>query len=62
MITEKQCLMIKKKLLEQHKTITDLAKELEVERTFLSGIINGKRNSKSIESILKQKYISKRGE
>ena len=58
MITERQSLAIKKKMLEQGKTVTQLAKELGIERTFLSGVISGKRNSKNIEDVLKQKYLN----
>ena len=60
MITEKQSLTIKKKMLEEKKTVTELAKEFGVARTFLSGIISGKRNSKEIEEKLKEKYLRKK--
>lgn len=57
MITEKQSLTIKKKMLEQGITVTRLAEEFNIQRTFLSSIISGKRNSKEIESKLKEKYL-----
>lgn len=60
MITEKQSLTIKKKMLEEKKTVTELAKEFGVERTFLSSIISGKRNSKEIEEKLKEKYLRRK--
>ena len=60
MITEKQSLTIKKKMLEQGITVTKLAQEFGVQRTFLSGIISGKRNSKEVETKLKEKYLGKR--
>lgn len=60
MITEKQSLTIKKKMLEQGITVTKLAQELGVQRTFLSSIISGKRNSKEVETKLKEKYLGKR--
>lgn len=60
MITEKQSLTIKKKMLEQGTTVTKLAEEFSVQRTFLSSIISGKRNSKEIETRLKEKYLGKR--
>lgn len=59
MITAKQYLEIKKKLLEDCKTVTDLAKEFGVSRTFLSGVINGSQKSKPLEEKL-QAYV--RGE
>ena len=60
MITEKQSLTIKKKMLEQGITVTKLAQEFGVQRTFLSSIISGKRNSKEVETKLKEKYLGKR--
>jgi hypothetical protein len=60
MITEKQSLKIKMALLKEGKTVTQLAKEYEVERTFLSGVISGKRNSKEIEEKLKVQYLGRK--
>ena len=60
MITEKQSLAIKKKMLEQGITVTELAKELGIQRTYLSGIISGQRNSKKVESKLKEKYLARK--
>lgn len=60
MITEKQSLAIKKKMLEQGITVTELAKELGIQRTFLSGIISGKRNSKEIENKLKERFLGRK--
>lgn len=60
MITEKQSLAIKKKMLEDKITVTSLAIELGVARTFLSGIISGKRNSKEVEDKLKEKYLRRK--
>lgn len=47
-------------MLEEKKTVTELAKEFGVERTFLSSIISGKRNSKEIEEKLKEKYLRRK--
>lgn len=60
MITEKQSLAIKKKMLEQEITVTELAKELGIQRTYLSGIISGQRNSKEVEAKLKEKYLGRK--
>lgn len=60
MITEKQSLAIKKKMLEQGITVTELAKELGIQRTYLSGIISGQRNSKEVESKLKEMYLGRK--
>lgn len=54
MITEKQSIAIKKKMLEKKITVTELAIQFGIERTYLSGILNGSRNSKEIEKQLKE--------
>lgn len=54
MITEKQSIAIKKKMLEKKINVTELAIQFGIERTYLSGILNGSRNSKEIEQKLKQ--------
>ena len=56
MITKEQSLEIKKKLIEEGKTVTFLSKEFGVARTFLAGVINGSRKSKTLEKKL-QEYI-----
>lgn len=56
MITKEQSLEIKKKLIEEGKTVTSLSKEFCVSRTFLAGVINGSRKSKTLEKKL-QEYI-----
>jgi len=60
MITQKQSLTIKKKMLEQGITVTKLAEEFGIQRTFLSGIISDKRNSKEVETKLKEKYLGRK--
>lgn len=60
MITEKQSLKIKMALLKEGKTVAQLAKEYEVDRTFLSGVISGKRNSKEVEEKLKVQYLGRK--
>lgn len=59
MINKEQSLEIKKKLLVDGKTVTELAREFGVSRTFLAGVINGSRKSKKFEEKL-QAYV--RGE
>ena len=59
MITKEQSLEIKKKLIEEGKTVTSLSKEFGVSRTFLAGVISGKEKSKPLEEKL-QAYV--RGE
>lgn len=59
MINKEQSLAIKTKLLVDGKTVTELAREFGVSRTFLAGVINGSRKSKKFEEKL-QAYI--RGE
>ena len=59
MITEKQSLSIKKKMLEENITVTALAKEFGVSRTLLSSIISGSRNNKLVEEKLKNRYFKK---
>lgn len=56
MITKEQSLEIKKKLIEEGKTVTSLSKEFSVSRTFLAGVINGSRKSKTLEKKL-QEYV-----
>ena len=60
MITEKQSIIIKKKMLEQRLTVTDLARQLGISRTYLSGIISGQRNSKEVEARLKEIYLGRK--
>lgn len=60
MITAKQSLAIKKKMLEQGTTVTKLAEEFGIQRTFLSGILSGQRNSKEVEQKLKNKYLCRK--
>ena len=50
MLTEKQTIRIKMKLVKHGYNISKLAIELNVARPTLSEIINGKRNDKEIES------------
>ena len=50
MLTEKQTIRVKMKLVKHGYTISSLATELKVSRPILSEIINGKRNNKEIES------------
>lgn len=57
MINKEQSLAIKTKLLVDGKTVTELAKEFGVSRTFLAGVINGSRKSKTLEKKL-QAYVS----
>ena len=59
MISKEQALAIKMKLLVDGKTVTELAREFGVSRTFLAGVINGSRKSKTFEEKL-QAYV--RGE
>ena len=59
MINKEQSLAIKTKLLVDGKTVTELAREFGVSRTFLSGVISGKEKSKRMEEKL-QAYV--RGE
>ena len=59
MITKEQSLEIKKKLIEEGKTVTSLSREFGVSRTFLAGVISGKEKSKPLEEKL-QAYL--RGE
>ena len=56
MINKEQSLAIKTKLLVDGKTVTFLSKEFGVARTFLAGVINGSRKSKTLEKKL-QEYI-----
>lgn len=56
MINKEQSLEIKKKLIEEGKTVTSLSKEFGVARTFLAGVINGSRKSKTLEKKL-QEYV-----
>lgn len=56
---KERSLEIKKKLLEDGKTVTELAREFGVSRTFLAGVISGKEKSKPLEEKL-QAYV--RGE
>lgn len=60
MITEKQSIAIKKKLLEQKLTITDLASEFDISRPYLSSVISGARNNKAVEQKLKERFLSKK--
>ncbi len=50
MLTEKQTIRVKMKLVKHGYNISKLAIELNVARPALSEIINGKRNDKEIES------------
>lgn len=50
MLTEKQTIKVKMKLVKHGYTISSLATELKIARPILSEIINGKRNNKEIES------------
>ncbi len=50
MLTEKQTIRVKMKLVKHGYNISKLAIELNVARPTLSEIINGKRNDKEIES------------
>ena len=56
MITKEQSLGIKKKLIEEGKTVTSLSKEFGVSRTFLAGVINGSRKSTMLEEKLQVLY------
>lgn len=54
MINKEQSLAIKTKLLVDGKTVTELAREFGVSRTFLAGVINGSRKSKKFEEKLQE--------
>ena len=53
MISKEQSLAIKTKLLVDGKTVTELAREFGVSRTFLASVISGKEKSKPLEEKLK---------
>jgi hypothetical protein len=59
-LTSKQTLAIKKKLLDMNTTVKDLASDWGVSRTFLSGIINGSRNDARLEEKLKQEILGRK--
>lgn len=61
MLTPKQSIAIKIGLLMEQKTVTQLAKELDVNRTMLSSVISGRVNNQDVEDYLKQKYVYKKG-
>ena len=54
MINKEQALAIKMKLLVDGKTVTELAREFGVSRTFLAGVINGSRKSTMLEEKLQE--------
>lgn len=56
MINKEQSLAIKTKILVDGKTVTELAKEFGVSRTFLASVISGNRASKPLEEKL-QAYL-----
>ena len=60
MLTSKQTLAIKKKLLDMNTTVKDLAISWGVSRPFLSSIINGSRNDERFEAKLKQEILGRK--
>lgn len=59
MITERQSKAIKKKLVDLNQTVTDLAVELDIKRTYLSSIINRSISNADKENIVLKWYRSK---
>lgn len=60
MLTSKQTLAIKKKLLDLETTVKDLATQWGISRTLLSGVINGSRNDKFLEEKLKKEILGRK--
>lgn len=60
MITEKQSVIIKKKMLEQKITVTQLANEFGFSRPLVSSVISGRLNNSNIENLLKERFIYKK--
>lgn len=63
MLSEKQTKSVKKVLIDKDKTVSDMARELGVARTYVSSVLNGKMNNKDLEAmILQYRNDLKKGE
>ena len=63
MLSEKQTKSVKKVLIDKDKTVSDMAREVGVARTYASSVLNGKMNNKDLEAmILQYRNDLKKGE